>query len=258
MELIIDITDNIKRVGKPSASRISELLTKGIGKTRMNYIFDLACEKVGVFNKVNTKAMEHGLINQKNGFDAFVSINSKILPFVNELIWYDKYIAINEMCGASPDAIAKDIVADIKCQYSIDNFIEQTIIIPKKYYAQIQMQMIANKCNSGYLVNYLTKPELYGDDWEEYPFDLNERIHFHLIKEDAEMQDNILKEVEAATPIIYLLSEKLISATKLNDAEFFYHQLLGKKKYIKLKDTSWDVQDRDIYLFNNTYYVISK
>ena len=57
------------RSGMFTASRISELMASGTGKTRLNYIFDIADELINGSKDFETKAMQHGTINQYDAFD---------------------------------------------------------------------------------------------------------------------------------------------------------------------------------------------
>jgi hypothetical protein len=56
---------NNERLRMFTASRISDLLAGGAGKSRLNYIFDIASEAVGAKVEVHTKQMEHGTINER-------------------------------------------------------------------------------------------------------------------------------------------------------------------------------------------------
>lgn len=245
------------RNGMFTASRIGDLLAKGQGKTAHNYIFEIAEGLVGAKKDVRTKAMEHGIINERTAIDILVSIvGGRANTNANgEQVFYK----VNDKLGATPDAIGEDYVGDSKCQYEIINFVEQNEKIPKKYYAQLQVQMMALKVEKGYLINYLTKPEIWGqDEWTEYPFELNERHHIHTIAKDEAMQDDILNEVEKKHPLIGLCVEMLLNATELNEIDFFYNQLISKTRYSKLKELNWIANDKEVFRFKDTFYVAKK
>src|SRR5688572_21348496 len=92
-----------------SASRISELLAGGTGKTAQNYILDLALQSLSIKDELSTKATEHGLNNQLYAFEKVVQ------PLYPGSVWHDEYIPINEYCGASPDSLDGNIPTDVKC-----------------------------------------------------------------------------------------------------------------------------------------------
>jgi hypothetical protein len=244
----------LTRQGRFTASRISDLLADGTGKSRMNYIFDIASDLVGSKVNITTKAMEHGIMNENTACKILISEKGGVYNSDGQggQIFYP----INEYLGATPDVIGEDFAGDSKCQYEIYNFIQQNEKIPKKYYAQMQCQMMALKVEKGYLINYLTKPEEWGnDEWAEYPFELSERYHIHEIVKDEEMQYNILVKAEKYYPDVLLCVEMLLNATEMDEIEFFYQQLKGKKKYLLLKDTNWITNTREVIKFNNKFYI---
>ena len=242
------------RKGKFTASRIADLLATGTGKTRQNYIFDIASDLVGCKAEISTQAMTHGIINERTAIDILIS--EKGGKHNDNGLGEQTFYAINDHLGATPDALGDDYIGDAKCQYSIYNFIEQNEKLPKKYYAQLQCQMMALKVDKGYLINYLTKPEVWGEEtWREYPFSLEERYHIHTIQKDEAMQHDILTLSEKYHPQIGLCVEMLINATEMDDAEFFYSQLIGKARFMLLKDTNWINNDREVIKFENKFYV---
>lgn len=228
----MDSTEITEREGMFTASRISELLAEGTGRTRQNYIFDIAHELVEGRSDFQTKEMLHGTINQMNGFDlAFKPIHGGQ--------WFDKFLIVNDMLGASPDIIDLNFVADIKCPYYIHTFFEQRDRLPKKYIAQSMVQMMAAKVDVGYMCLYLTKPETFGqDDWVEYPFSIEERTYIHTVQFDKEMEANILKAVEDNYPLIGQCVKLLNSAVEYDDEQFYRMQYMGTR-FLKLKDTNW-------------------
>lgn len=230
---------------KFTASRISELLAGGEGKTRLNYIFDVAAESVGAKDDFETKAMQHGTLNQLNAFELVFKPK-----YGGE--WFDEFIEINDKCGASPDAIDTSFVADMKCQYMIDTFLDAIDKTPKKYVYQVQMQMMALSVEVGYICNYLTRPELYGEDWTEYPMPLELRSHIVEIKRDEEIQTNILESVEKNYPILLECAEMLGNADVLSEEDFIYRQFNRELKLRPLKE-NWQSKG-DVYRFGNKFY----
>ncbi len=206
-----------------SASRISELLAGGQGKTAQSYILDLAMQSIGIKDELSTPAMKHGINNQINAFEQVVK------PLFPKSEWHDEFILINEHCGASPDILIDSNPIDVKCPFFIDAFLEQINKPPTKYYAQIQMQMMACKSDIGRLVFYLTKPEEWGQETEviEYPFPLELRFKIFEFAPDLELQDNILKKVDESEPKKQQMIKLLQDAELMGLEQFYFEQISG-------------------------------
>lgn len=236
-----------------TASRIGDLLASGTGKTRLNYIFEIAEANVGAKKSVQTKAMMHGIVNELTAIDILCSKHGGSHNLIDGK---QKFYYVNDKLGATPDAIGFDWVGDAKCQFEILNFFEQNEKLPKRYYLQVQTQMMALGCERGYLINYLTKPEEWGEDeWTEYPFPLEDRYYIHEIHKDEEQQYNILKAVDANFDLIGLATEMLLNAKEVDDYEFFMTQYKEKAKYLKLKDTNWERNEKEVIRYKNNFYV---
>jgi len=214
-----------------SASRISELLAGGQGKTAQSYILDLAMQSIGLKDDFTTPAMKHGIQNQISGFEAVVK------PLFPNAEWHDEFILINEFCGASPDILNEGNPMDIKCPYHIDSFLDQINSVPKKYYQQVQMQMMACKADVGHLIFYLTKPEEWGQETEvvEYPFPLELRFKIFEFKKDEEVHDLILKKVEESEPKKQSMI-KLLNEAEIMDEELFFYAQIDGFAFRKLQD----------------------
>jgi len=208
---------------KFSASRISELLAGGTGKTAQSYILDLAMQSIGLKDELNTPALKHGIQNQLAGFEAVVK------PLFPNAEWHDEFILINEFCGASPDILDSGNPMDIKCPFYIDSYLDQINKPPTKYYQQVQMQMLACKADVGHLIFYLTKPEEWGQETEviEYPFPLELRFKIFEFKKDEEIQEKILEKVMESEPKKIQMIELLNSALVISEEQFFYEQMSG-------------------------------
>lgn len=233
-----------------SASRISELLAGGQGKTAQTYILDLAMQSIGIKDDFVTPAMKHGTANQLN---AFLNVVQPLFPNAE---WHDEFILINEHCGASPDILCESSPIDVKCPFFIDSFLDQINKPPTKYYQQVQMQMMACKSEEGRLVFYLTKPEEWGQESEviEYPFPLELRFKIFEFKKDEELQETILKKVEEAQPKKVMMIKLLESAEVMEQEQFFYEQINGFA-YRNLKDCNNVLNvDKVIRLGDKFYY----
>ena len=60
------------KVGKFSASRISELLAQGTGKTAQSYVLELALQMLGIKKDITTGDMLHGINNQMPAFQQVI------------------------------------------------------------------------------------------------------------------------------------------------------------------------------------------
>ena len=238
--------------GNFSASNASRLLAGGAGKTRMTYILEVALKSIGIEDNIETSAMRHGTVNQYNAFDLVVK------PLFSGAKWHDNYIAIDANSGASPDVLIDDFIPlDIKCPYSLFNYVEQSKQLPKKYVYQSVMQQMCTKAPLGYMLMYLTKPELWGEEgWKEYPIDLKDRYFLHEIKFDEQIAYEITLAVEKAVPIRDVLIEKLQAAKVIDEVEFFYEQLKSYP-YKPIKEAS-NMLNVDFFRVNDEFYYKSK
>lgn len=244
-------------MSKFTASRISELLAEGTGKTRMNYIFDIASDSLGFKKDILTKAMSHGIQNEVYAMSILISNVGGSLNVDDEgnQVSFD----VNDKLSATPDGyLIGSHTMDAKCQYSIKNFIEQNDKLPSKYFLQMQTQMMAIGVDRGYLINYLTKPEMFGqDDWEEYPIPLEKRYHIHEIQKDNAFCEAILNAVEKYHPFIGECIKMLSTATELSHEEFFGMQFMDKIRFSKLKDLAWIKNDKKVYQYDGEFFIIS-
>ena len=212
-------------LSKISASGIGELLTGG--KTAESYLLKKALENLGINEEFTTKAMEHGIINQYEAFELLLK---------EKFTWHDEYTPINDYCGAATDCKNETTVCDIKCNFYIDTFLEQVRKLPKKYYYQVQMQMIAEKVQEGIILLYLTSSEMdmYGNKIE-YPYPLEDRHFIHEIKKDLESEERIMNAALNGNKILEHWIKILESCKVMERDEYFYNQMQGGETYRKLK-----------------------
>jgi hypothetical protein len=241
------------QINKPkgvfSASRISELLATGSGKTKQSYIYDICLDILGLKINFENEAMRHGVATEQNAFDDVVSV-----LFENAVYQSDIYLPINENCGASPDVLIDKNCLDIKCP-TIEKFHSYNWNIPKSYKDQIQMQLLATGGDIGYLLFFLQKPITYdnADSWQDYDFDnFDDNYILKEFKKDEEKQEEILKAVEISTPIKYEMLELLKNAEEV-DFKYLCNYARSGGQYAKLKESN-NILKENIFLFDNQYF----
>lgn len=224
------------RVGCFTASEIYKLMTeprtkeakeKGwLSDTAQSYILEKAVESMTGYRKqFSSPAMEHGVVNEYEAFETFCERTG--LDFT---LTSSQFYSINDYSGASPDGVLYDgldiiAVLDVKCPYTPASFFEQKKMalessnddyqnVPKNYFYQMQMQMMATGAKKGYLARYLTSS--YTDDYgNKYEFDIpiEVRLFYSEIEEDLWVQDQILQKIESAEKLkqeyIQLLLKKI-------------------------------------------------
>jgi hypothetical protein len=232
------------RLRRFSASRISELLAKGKGKSKLKYIYDLGAEALGFRRDLNTKEMKHGIANQFDAFEIF-------RKYKGDCEWWDSSMPYGECLVATPDILADDFVADVKCQFSILNFHKQNETLPRKYWLQSQTQMLCAEKELGYIINYLSKPDVYNEEWKEYEFEENERLFIHKIDRDESILKIIIAEAEANYPLIFQAEEMLGGATIIDEKDFFYYG----KDFEELRDLNWTLNKKEVFRFLNKFFV---
>lgn len=238
-----------KPKGVYSASRISELLAGGSGKTRQSYHIDLCLDILGLKEDFDTAPMKHGRVNEINAFD-YVKIYHH-----DAVLCSDEYIPINDKCGASPDVILKNKdVIDIKCPSSLYQFHKSKITTSKAYHDQIQMQLLSTGGNLGRLFYYLTKPEIWGsDEWTEYDFENFDDNHYFVeIKKDEKRQKEILEAVERYYPVKMEILDKMKQASEIEFKEL-NARIKGGKMFAPIKQAS-NVLNVDLFKFEDKYF----
>ena len=146
------------RNGKFTASKIDSLLgIKGLGKTGETYCFEKAVELIeGEQEEQFTSFdMQRGIEQEPYAYNKF----SEIMSLEFKLVSKAEFVLYGENAGASPDGLVSDnSVLEIKCpkrakfyRYIIDGI----KAIDDVYYNQMQMQMLATKCDKAYFFNYI-------------------------------------------------------------------------------------------------------
>lgn len=190
-----------ERYGKFSASEIYKILgVRGLGETGKTYAIEKAIEELYGEMEENFVSfdMQRGIETEPLAFDKFKEI--KGLEFLEvENCSFFKY---GEHSGASPDGLVSDnSVLEIKCPKSTTFFeLVATNEIDKKYFAQMQHQMLCSNREKAYFFNYLIH------DGTEY---------YHTI------------EVDRCEKTIELIKERLDEVIKI---KLEYINLINKNK----------------------------
>jgi hypothetical protein len=200
-----------ERLGKFTASRASDLFVGGKGVTRDKYIFEKAQEIVlGHAKQFSNKHTQHGNLNEFEAIQSFKEVTGLNVEYLEQ-----EYFAINENCGATPDAKVVDffdkVIASVDVKCPTETFFAQKMMmlneskpefqnVPKSYYYQAQMQMMSLNVDKHYLVRYLTKSDIdFEGNKVEYDLPIETRIYYKLITADSEVQKKILELVEQAS-----------------------------------------------------------
>jgi len=148
------------RKGKFTASEIVKLLgIKGLGETGKSYAIEKAIEQLYGEMEDNFVSfdMQRGIDLEPLAFAKFKEI--KELDFIE--VENCGFFEFGTDAGASPDGlVGDDAILEIKCPRSTTFFkLVATNEIDPKYYAQMQLQMMATNRNKGYFFNYLVHEE---------------------------------------------------------------------------------------------------
>jgi hypothetical protein len=234
-----------------SASRISDLLAGGTGKTRQSYILDVCLDMLGLKKEFGNAFTEHGINNEIHAFNDVV-----IKQFPNALLQSDVFITINKNLGASPDVVFSNNndALDIKCP-TLLKFHHYKWNTLKSYYDQLQTQLLATKGDTAYLLFYLTKPITWdnADNWKEYEFE-NENDNFFIksFPKDEKRQEEILDAVEKAVPIRDEMFYKLLTAP-IYDFKYLMNYASTGGGYASIKESS-NILKSNIFRYENEFY----
>ena len=126
------------RCGKVTASRFSDVLAKGEGKTRLSYMKQLRAEKLTGLpeDSYTNSAMQWGTDHEAEARQEYANQSG------NEIVPVG-FAELNEWVGCSPDGlVGDDGLVEIKCPNTETHldYIEANKC-PSGYYAQIQGQM---------------------------------------------------------------------------------------------------------------------
>jgi len=176
------------RVGKFTASEIHKLMgIRGLGETGKSYAFEKAVEELFGDVEANFVSydMERGIELEPIAFAKFKELKSLEFLEVENCGFFSK-----DFHGASPDGLVSDnAILEIKCPKA--NTFFKLIAdgeIDKKYYYQMQHQMMVTGRNKAYFFNY-------------YIFDGVEYWHEIIVERDEKTCDLIWDRILKAEQI---------------------------------------------------------
>ena len=188
------------RLGRFTASEIYKLMgVRGLGETGKTYATDKAIEQL--FGKVEENFvsydMQRGIELEPLAFAKFKELKS--LEFID--VQTCGFFELGDNAGASPDGlVGDDAILEIKCPKA-NTFFElvATNDVDKKYYYQMQIQMMATNRNKAYFFNY-------------YILDGVEYHHTIEVERDDEVCELMLKRIAEANEI----KENMIKQININ------------------------------------------
>jgi hypothetical protein len=165
------------------ASSIGDLMTESrtksekLSKTAKAYIQKVFKEReFGYYENINSKAIDKGIENE----DEAIQLASEVLGWDFVIKNEEKYS--NEYVNGTPDVIAKDLLADIKCSWNMGTFpIFEEEIPTKNYWWQLQCYMWLTGHSTSELVYVLTNTP------EQIVEDEIRRMHWKLNKIDEDL-----------------------------------------------------------------------
>lgn len=198
------------RTGKFTASEIWKLFVEARKKTdewsetAKTYILEKAVEQATGYRKqITSKEMEHGIMTEPEAFKAWVDTSGVPYTYTAK-----EFFELSPIAGASPDGVLYDgldiiSVCDIKCPQPLTfmELVTERPEIDKKYFYQLQMQMLTTKADNGFLVYYLAKEfvNTYTNE-VEFTFDipLEKRLYVTEVKKDFDVHEQILEKIAKA------------------------------------------------------------
>jgi len=163
------------RIGKFTASEIHKLMgIKGLGETGKTYAFEKAIEELygQVDENYVSYDMERGIELEPLAFNKFKELRS--LEFLD--VENCGFFNLTDISGASPDGLVSDnSVLEIKCPKAGTFFkLVSDGEIDKKYYYQMQHQMMCTGKTKAYFFNYFIFQGV--EYWHEIIVERDEKI----------------------------------------------------------------------------------
>lgn len=137
------------RLGKITASSVSDLLVSGrgkdqeFGKTAIAYMYKKVAEILtGKCESISGVPLQWGIEHEEEAIEFYKELTGRDVVQVGFMIHPD-----HEMIGCSPDGLVGEGLIEVKCPYTSSTHTEALTnnTIPEKwkakYYAQVQMQL---------------------------------------------------------------------------------------------------------------------
>jgi len=163
------------RIGKFTASEIHKLMgIKGLGETGKAYAFEKAIEELygQVDENFVSYDMERGIELEPLAFNKFKELKSLEFLEVENCGFFN----LTDISGASPDGLVSDnAVLEIKCPKSGTFFkLVSDGEVDKKYYYQMQHQMMCTGKTKAYFFNYFIFQGV--EYWHEIIVERDEKV----------------------------------------------------------------------------------
>lgn len=187
------------RLGKITASRFGDVLTKGrgtpFGKMAYSYAYELVAETLtGTWKEIYAKPLEWGREHEDDARSLYMA---ETFNYVTEVGFVD----YGDMVGCSPDGlIGKDGVLEIKCPYDSTNHVRalETKEVPKIYIPQVQGQLM---CLERKWCNFVSYDPRFKD--------ISKRIIFIPVDRDEEYIKMLSDRINQFKTIVKSILEKI-------------------------------------------------
>ena len=163
---------DVIRCGKITASRFSDVMAKGAGKTRKSYMMKILAERLSGMKQdsYSNDSMQWGIEKEQEAREYYESVNGVVVRQVG-------FVEENDYLGCSPDGlVGEDGLLEIKCpntathiQYILDGK------FPSIYKAQVQGQMLI--CNRSWCDFVSFDPRV--EDRPYLPIRVNRDTKYH-------------------------------------------------------------------------------
>jgi putative phage-type endonuclease len=187
------------RRGKFTGSQISNLLgIKGLGATGETYAFEKAIERLyGKLDEDFTSYdMQRGLDLEPLAFAKFKELKEPEFIDVDHCTFFE----YGDNAGATPDGLTSDNgILEIKCPKPSTFFkLVATNQIDKKYFAQMQLEMMATGADKAYFFNYMVHEGR--EYWHEIVVERDEELINKIdqrINEAVIIRDQFIEQLKA-------------------------------------------------------------
>lgn len=187
------------RFGKFTSSEIYKLMgIRGLGETGKTYAIEKAIEELygEMEENFTTYDMQRGIELEPLAFAKFQDLKEPEFIEVNKC----NFFKLSDHSGSSPDGLVSDnAVLEIKCPKSTTFFeLVATEEVDKKYFFQMQHQMMTTGKEKAYFFNYLVHEG--NEFWHEIVVERCEKtisIMKERIEEATEIKKDYINKIQA-------------------------------------------------------------